>query len=424
MLDQSIAPSASTLRQPQSITAVLPQEIIEYIFEFVYAGELLIPRDEALSSLSAVTPHWTAPARKLLFRDVRIRSWLHFNELVAMDTTLMVVRTLRVNFGKCGSRGWQAGTDGRDPLALFQLLQKTPNLVELDLMGSSFSSFLPTDSIIMRTSHLLPHLTRLNIITHDVPLPIIHDLLASSNQRISRLSCTDFPIIGVLPRPAPFDPLDFGGNLRFLSTEGTLNRSLLDPSRVLLSSLVGLEMLALGVDSRGVPCSRMKGVFDVVAGSLRKLCITGGADDVAQDIGSLIRLTHLTIDSVLGSLTALRYLPASLCFLFLNSDAGIAPYLESWKETPGTVPPNLKHLSIGIIHHEQTWNQLPRIEKLTVYWNSDVERILKSFTVESVPFRVLQVKFRRFAQVAQLEGTKFECGRLGVELILRKPDGA
>ena len=421
MQNRSIPPSTSTLRQPQSTAALLLEEIIDCVFDFLYRETAGITRDKTLSDLSVVTPNWTAAARRRLFRDVRIRSLLHFKELLVMeDSKLLVVRTLNVNFVKCGSRGREVDTDGLNSEALFKLLQKTPNLVELVVVGSSFGNFHPADSIIMRTSLLLPHLTKLKIITHDIPFPVLLDLLTTSNGRISHLSCVDYPYTG--PISPPDSPLDFGRNLRYLSTEGTLNQSLLDSSRVVLGSLVGLEKLVVGVDSRGVSCSRMKGVFDVVAESLKELVVTGGADNVAQDLPSLTRLTHLTMDSVARSLTALRYLPPLLSFLFLNSDDGIAPFLESWKETPGTAPPNLRHLGIGTIHDEQTWDRLLPIEKFTAYWNSNVEQILEGFTPRSVPFRVLELKFRRSAMDAELEGTKGECARLGIELLLRKPD--
>ena len=394
---------------------------MDYVFDYIYKDACGVSRDRAISNLSIVTGGWTASARRLLFRDVRIRSWVHFNELVRMEGgRLLVVRTLHVDFGQCGSGGWQVDSDGD---ALFRLLQRTPNLVQLDLVGSRFPQFRPAHSRIMRSTVLLPHLIKLTIVNEEIPRPVIFDLLATSQQRIKELACIDM-LQGQPPRSRPSDPLNFGGNLRKLSTQGTFNESLLDPSRVVLSSLVGLESLSLEEeDFEEEPCRRMKKLFDVVGGSLRKLRIEGGADNIAQDLPSLTRLTELDLDYLASSpAPVLRKLPPSITTLSLKSDDDIGPVLRFWILRPDLAPRKLQHISIRHISDKQTWSFLPRINKFTIYYDPDVCSRLREFTPSSVPFRILELRFLRSCEVDEVWAAKFECAKLGIELLPRTPD--
>ena len=126
MTSRQLVPSPA---QVQSIAALLPAEIVDCIFshfDFNYLIEAAFyeraERNRMLSNMSVVAESWKGPARRLLFRNVRIRSWEHLQEKVE-DWAGGEVRRLDIDF----QQRWS--TDPQEVAkAVFELLKKVPNL--------------------------------------------------------------------------------------------------------------------------------------------------------------------------------------------------------------------------------------------------------------------------------------------------------
>ena len=241
MQNQSVSPPMSTPRQPQSVAALLPEEILDSIFAqfgFNYSMDAnardRMERFSILSHMSVVAEGWTRLARRLVFRTVRIKGWTHLQEVE--EGLGKQVRDSEIT---------GAHRDGVPSLevagAVLKVLKQVPNLRRLRLVALPFDSFNPVDSASMHVAVLLPHLHDLSTSYIASPHSLIVDLLATSGHRINRLSVHNSS--EPLASYAVYRPLDFRGKSRFLSTESDFYRTLVDPRLVAAEGLRGMEEL-------------------------------------------------------------------------------------------------------------------------------------------------------------------------------------
>ena len=189
MQNQSLVPSPSNSGRRQSVAALLPEELLDHIFAqfgFDYSPAATVgdrqERYSNLSNMSMVAEGWSRPARRLLFRSVRIWRWSHLQEEVE-EGLGKLVRDLEI------AQDYRDRVPSLEPAsAVFKLLKRLPNLRRLRLVALPFDSFNAADSASMHAAVLFPHLHDLNI--SDIPSPdsLIVDLLATSGHRIDRLS--------------------------------------------------------------------------------------------------------------------------------------------------------------------------------------------------------------------------------------------
>ena len=169
-------------RPPQSIAALLPAEIVDCIFfhlDFDYSIDASYADRKGckpiLSNMSVVTEGWKGPARRLLFRNVRIRSWEHLQEKVE-DWAGGEASGLELEFWNWTANQYEVAK------AVPQLLQKVPNLRQLRLDRLPFTSFSPAGSATMQTSLLLPHLSDLTITHCNSPKPFRNPSVPTSSR--------------------------------------------------------------------------------------------------------------------------------------------------------------------------------------------------------------------------------------------------
>ena len=371
MQNQSTTLSISTPHQPQSVAALLPEEIVDAIFAQLGLDCSLdakardrMERYRNLSYISVVAEGWTRPARRLLFRTVTIREWSHLQEEVR-EGLGELVRDLEI----CGS-GWHGMTSLEAASAVFRLLKQLPNLRRLRLQSLRFDCFDPADTSSMQATALLPNLHDLNISFIPFPHSLVVDLLATSGHRIDRLS-VHFAS-GAVASHAVYRQIDFRGKLRFLSTGADFYRTLVDPRLVASEGLRGLEELKLqGIDRR----SREGGaeMYRVIGPTLSVLATD--SDDVtwvAEFLPLCSNLSRLSITGFsfhrnLDPTPLLRCLPPSLSFLRLRTDDGLGPTLARWTAAPSLVPAGLKQIRVDDIHDFETYQQLPPIPTLSTY---------------------------------------------------------
>lgn len=138
---------------PQSVAALLPEEILDCVFshfDFDYSldGGDEIKRDKILSGISIVAQRWKEPARRLLFRNIRIFNWNHL-PMPASEWARTAVRTLRID-GE--TFDWS-----EDPVvcskAFFNLVVQFKNLQSLYFSGFPFYRFTPQLSARMRSDN-------------------------------------------------------------------------------------------------------------------------------------------------------------------------------------------------------------------------------------------------------------------------------
>ena len=333
---------------------------------------------------------------------------------------LLAVRSMELDFIRCSTDAWP-GPRRHGAEMLFNLLRKTTNVLELDLAFVPFSSFPSASSITMRTSSLLPALSNLTLATDELSHSILLDLLATSNQQIKSLNCMDMAIGLSLSRVV--QPLDFGRNLRHLSTNCSLSRWIRSSSHVVSESLAGLESLTLQEEGFDVPCGRMEELFRIVGPTLRKFRIDGRVDNIAQDLPLLTHLDLLSLTFVKESSAAVfRHFPLSISTLLLDSDFDFAPTLMLWRGHPTTAPQKLKHLSIMHFSDLDNFGRLPSLNKLSTYFFAGLGAVLGDYSMTSVPFRILELSFDVVPVPADLDRIKLECERLSVHLSMTKAD--
>ena len=407
----------ATPRVQQSIAALLPEEIVHSIFAqfgFDYSmdarWEGRVERDRNLSNMSVVAEEWTRPARRLLFRTVRVRRWAKLKEPVD-DWVGQQVQSLRI--GESELYGVESGEFGR---AVVELLKKLPNLRQLSLVKDyGRPPFDHIDFSSMRSTVFLPQLSELEISDVASPRSIIFNLLATSGHRIHRLSvhCHD--------DGAGIDPLvtgqqlDFRGNLRYLSTYGAFYQSMLDPTQVALDGLGGLEELRLSYNTAVETTQREGGLIRTIAPTLRTLTIhpkkAAWLTDFPAPLSKITRLEIINYDAI--PLPSLRRLPPALTSLHFTYDDDSHAAFALWTATPALVPASLKSIEFSIIRNITTFQQLPRVDTLQTLCTGATVGPLRQLAPGTLPFKTLKIKFFD-ARLNGLSSVKAECRRLGL----------
>ena len=417
MQNQSTTLSISTPHQPQSVAALLPEEIVDAIFAQLGLDCSLdakardrMERYRNLSNISVVADGWTRPARTLLFRSVRIWSWSHLQEEV-VEGLGKQVRDLEVN-----GDHWHAVTSQEAADAVFKLLKRLPSLRRLRLDSIPCRSSNPTDSSSMHATALLPHLHALSVSDSPFPHSLICDLLATSGHRIDRLYVHNAS--RVVPLYAIYRQLDFRGKLRFLSTGSSFYRTLVDPRLVAVEGLKGLEELQLqGIDRRSTEGGEE--MYRVIGPTLSVLSIE--CDEVSWFADFLPLLSNLSRLSIAGFYSnpdpdptpLLRCLPPSLSSLRLATDFHLGPTLARWNAAPSPVPAGLKQIHISDIGNSGTYQQLPPIPTLRTDYRSATPNLLRQLSPATVPFKTLEMWFHDY-YLDQRTVVQAECSRLGV----------
>ena len=416
MQNQSITPLTSTPDRPQAVAALLPEEIIDSILlqlGYDYSTPAWFPsqseRAKVLSIMSVVAEGWTEPARRLLFRTVRVETWANLKEPVGHGVGKQV---RRLEIGNSGLDGVESGEIGR---AIVELLKKLPNLRQLSLVKDyGRPPFDHIDFSSMRSTVFLPQLSELEISDVASPRSIIFNLLATSGHRIHRLSvhCHD--------DGAGIDPLvtgqqlDFRGNLRYLSTYGAFYQTMLDPTQVALDGLVGLEELRLPFNVAVEPNEREGGFLRAIGSTLRTLTISSTKaawlTDFATPLSSLIRLNITNSDA--SPLPFFRRLPPALTSLQFGFDDDFHAAFALWTATPALVPASLKSIEFSIIRNITTFQQLPRVDTLQTLCTGATVGLLRQLS-PGLPFKTLAMFISEY-DLAQLSLVEAECLRLGV----------
>ena len=417
MQTRSRSRAVATPRVQQSVAALLPEEIIDSIllqlgYDYStpawYADQF--GRSGVLSGMSVVAEGWSRPARRLLFRTVKVAGWKHLQERPA-DWVGKQVRRLEIN--DSGMYGVECGKLVR---AIVELLKKLPNLRHLSLIGNyKLSPFDNIDFSPMQSA-VLPQLSELEISDVASPRSIIFALLTASGHRIRRLS------VHCSADGAGIDPvvngqqLDFRGNLRYLSTYGAFYQRMLDPSQVALDGLAGLEELELWSDAAVETTQREGGLIRTIAPTLRTLTIhpKKGAwlTDLTTPLSSLTRLT-ITNDYDAIPLPFLRRLPPALTSLRFTFDSHLHAAFALWTATPALVPASLKSIEFSIIRNITTFQQLPRVDTLQTTCLDETVGLLRQLTPGTLPFKTLKIKFFD-ERLSELNSVTAECQRLGL----------
>lgn len=416
--------SATVPRPPQAIAALLPPEIVDCIFshfDFDYAmdasREDSSERSRTLSAMSVIAEGWTGPARRLLCRTVFIGDW---DELVkGVPEWARGVKNLTVDYSQ-----FIVVNPAHGAIALFQLLESVPNLQRLHLSVLPFRSFSPAASKLMRTTPLLPHLRDLFITNQTFARPILADLLATSNYKITRLH--------VGPTKSEFaldvaERFDFGGNLRYLNVTSMAYEAMLRSSRVVTSSLSGLKELEVcEFDSRRSATfwreytSRMrKESFSVIGLTLEKLTISEStASILSETFPFLTALTHLSLCDMRDSPAPLLLtLPPTLSFLRLSTDEALHDVLCRWLAHPSLVPDGLEQIRIDFIRDQGTLQILPPVIRLHTTYRPELFEMIKRLSAGALPFTTLEMSFAK-KDLDRVELVKEECKRLNVEFRL------
>ena len=426
MQNRSIPPPTSTLRQPQSTAALLPDEILDCVFsKLVDSSDRWVydwTAQTDLELMSMVSGRWKESARRLLFRKIRIRSWKHLLEDVD-GWAGQQTRYLTLSGSVAGSHEVSN--------AVVKVLKKMPNLQHLQLDGIPFLSFAASDSLSLRSSLLLPRLTEVMVYGRTFPHFVISDLLATSNRHIQRLHVWSE---NVSPWTVGREELDFGKHLRYLF----LNKMfLLDPRQpsIALGSLEGLEEVEFyafpDVDYSGP----MQELFDVVAPSLERLSFDGNLTSIPDSLSSLPRLSRLSFPrhATGNPIPLLHNLPNSLSFLHLDNDRNLQPLLLRWIADSTLVPAKLKHVRINEIDERETLIRLPPLDKLTTSYDRAGSDLIPGLSRGDLRCKVLEMHFLSAHnyfdnhdgedsddgyEVDEEGDMERECARLGVEFLI------
>ena len=412
--------SVAVPRPPQSVAGLLPAEIVDCIFShFDFDYSIGAPRKDRMdltrnfSNMSVIAEGWKGPARRLLCRTVRIESWDQLAEGVP-EWARGGLQNARIQ-----AISWEEAQPHKAASALFKFFQHAPNLRVLRLTYPPVRSFDAGDSTLMRTTHFLPLLRDLTVDSHrQVPHSVIYDILATSDRQISRLDLWNDP--DAVP-PITGEPLDFGGNLRYLRVGGGGSEcSSLDYLDPVPCSLVGLKEMWLDW-IEGQPSDSMRETFAAVGPTLEKLTIdSGDVTGIVVSFPLLTRLTRLSLPSVPASLDSLL-LPPSLVSLQFVSDDNLLPLLHRWTATPSLLPDTLQQINIRVVRDYQTFERLPRIVKLGTYYTSRLVGLLRHFAPRTLPFKTLEVYFDNY-DLDEIEAVEAECKRLEVIFSRRMED--
>ena len=407
--------------QIQSIAALLPAEIVGCNFSHfdlnysldAYADDRA-ERIRTLSNLSVVAEGWNWPARRLLFRTVRIRGLEHIMEHLE-ERAGLEIRSLLLNLSQ---PNWSTLTRQETVGPIFKLLKKTPNLRQLRLSDLPFTSFNPADSTTMQDTLLLPHLSDLTIIGSRNPFPqsVVSGLLKTSGHRISRFKVSGYQLDTIAPSEE--HQLDFGGKLRYLEIESSSSQMLLQPPRMDLKTLEGLQELHLN-DCAYDAADRTPKFFEIIAPTLDKLTISDKYPaSVARCLPRRTHLSRLHLYALPSESALFYHLPPSLSFLRLRHDGHLLNILTRWNVEPSLVPATLNHILIDDIDNGDALRLLPSLNKLGTNWHGLTAEFLAQLRPGTTPSKVLEMYFSRDNE-ERIPGIEAECKRLGVKFCRR-----
>ena len=367
-----------------------------------------VDRDRNLSNMAVVAEGWTRPARRLLFRSIRIEKWAQMQTVEHWAGA--EVRDLDIS-----TAGWSRVKTEKVASAVFKLLKNVPNLRRLRLGGRPLHPFNPVDSASLQSTVFLPHLYDLQLDSVYSSQPIIFDLLATSNHGITRLCAHSFSE-PTSPLPGR-QSLDFRGNLRYLSTSGAFYQTMLDPTLVAHDGLGGLEELKLWNSTAVETIQREGGLIRTIAPTLRTLTIgskkAAWLTDFPTPLSSLTRL-EIAHNYEAIPLPFFRRLPPALASLHFTVDGDFHAGFALWTATPALLPQSLKSIGFSIIYNITTFTQLPRVDTLQTTCSDSTVDHLRQLTPGTLPFTTLKMRFSGFDRPSELNSVKAECQRLGL----------
>ena len=417
MQDHSTALLTTAPRPLQSIAALLPTEIVDCIFSHFHFDERVeeeadlveLERTGNLDNMSVIAEKWTGPARRLLFRNRRVKSWA--------DGT-SEVGGIAGGYVRNMTLAWSGFYEGEDEAgasvassAISNLFKNLTNLRRLAIINLPITSLDDADSHSLRTTSF-PYLSHVHISSNPFPHSIVSDLLASHDHQISQVT--------LLGSPHHYETchgklLDFQGKLRYLDVNAYAYRMMVDSSRVVLDSLKGLEHLDMASYDDDDRDGREE-LFRVIAPTLEILTITSGDTTLVSELfPHFLRLSQLTLlDVDHDHHPALLRLPASLSFLRLSNDIELAEVLLRWIAEPSLVPKGLKHIQIDCVYDKTNLQHLPTLDTFSTtysYWTSELLSVIE---VGSLPFATLDMSFEQEEQDG-VELVREECKRLAVK---------
>ena len=310
---------------------------------------------------------------------------------------------------------WEEAQSHKAASALFKFFQHAPNLRLLRLDYLPFHWFDTADSVVMRTTHLLPRLRDLTVFgDSQFPHSVISGILATSNRQVSHLHLWS---ARRAISPIPSERLDFGGNLRYLRLGAP--RSIED-FQPLPRGLVGLREMRLA-QMDGESGVRARELLAEVAPSLQKLTIgDGDVTGIVESFPLLARLTRLSLPRFLASPDFLL-LPPSLVSLQLWNDDNLLPLLDRWNAEPPLLPATLQHIVIRIVTNHRTLERLPSLAKFGTDYDWRLEALLRRLAPRTLRFTTLSVYFHveRSDHIAAVEA---KCQRLEIKFCRRYED--
>ena len=425
MQNLSTTPFTATPDQPQSIAALVPEEIVDLVIQhlsFDYSMDVdwqdYMERVECLSNVSGVVSGWRDPARRMLMRSVKLSTYEGLGSMPEWAGEL--VRTLELDFLR---RVDHIAPTSVAP-AVSKFLQRLPFLTTLSLRHLPFDNFSNADSFIPHSDVFLPHLRDLRLYTRHSQ-NLIHDILATSGHSISHLDISGETIdpSSEGERLSSEGKLDFKGNLRYLELRGWFHATILGDSPLHSVELVGLagltELEVDGVQPVSEDIARIQEVFKVIGPTLERLSL---ARDHKSTLDLAIlplvpRLSYLRLMSAQTNLFALHHLPPSLSSLSLYNDYNFNQVLAAWLSTPSKVPRGLKKIHIGYLHAAYTpytLTSLPPIDTFGVSYFTGLLPALRLVESGPMPFKNFELKYLLSDEAEDIQEVEVQCRRLGV----------
>ena len=319
--------------------------------------------------MSTVAEGWHVPARRLLCRNRKIDSWEGMTDAAA-EVMGKEVRNISLD---CHSfKGLEAQTVAR---AFVKLIKNLPNLRTLRIRHIPFTSFNALDSQSLRTTAFLPLLSELSLHTSHFSHPVLSDLFATNNHQVSRFTTQANQSVDSMPQEE--EPLDFGGNLRFLKATRSAYTMISASSRISFVGLRGLTELVIH-DPEPISREREIELFSAVGPTLEKLTIRYcDPAFVKTCFPLLVRLTRLSLFCVEANpASVVLNLPPSVAFLKISSDNSLEDVFLRWKANPALVPIGLKHIYIGRFYDRTTLANLPKLDKFSTKYTQMLLSIL------------------------------------------------
>lgn len=320
---------------------------MDNIFAQITFDTPLSRRSKVYSNLSVVADNWCEPAREILVRDVVIQDWQKLSETMP-EWAGALVRTFTMDVSVFEREEWNGS--GRASRRLFKLISNMPNLRSLEIRELPFSRFDHRDVSYMRSTLLLPSLTRLSIYNENTSMRwMLADLLATSGN-VSSLEYFDdtdgsftaeevdgfgmFDDLGddlggeerlefggdsdgssgsdddasAPAHPSPAEArIDFGGKMRELDASSEHVESTFCEQMRSMGGLAGLVELDIG--SGFVEAEKVEELFRVIGPTLAKIRIDALVGAISPHLSLLRTLTHLRFTMIAPDYPAVVALP-------------------------------------------------------------------------------------------------------------------